>query len=97
MKKFALYLGVCLTILSSCVTPKVYNALVAENESVKEILKIEEKKGLQLQSDVEELQGEVASLKAKIIHLINDSLQNGEMLIAFQNKYEMKCSFWATA
>jgi len=89
MKKFALYLGVCLTILSSCVTPKVYNALVAENESVKEILKIEEKKGLQLQSDVEELQGEVASLKAKIIHLINDSLQNGEMLIAFQNKYDV--------
>ena len=89
MKRIILYLGLCLTILSSCVTPKVYNALLAESEAAKGVLKIEEKKVLQLQSDVEELQGEVSSLKSKITHLINDSIQNGEILIAFQNKYDV--------
>jgi chemotaxis protein MotB len=88
MQKSILCLASFLVVLSSCVTPKIYNALITENEATKSTLNAEEKKALKLQSEVEELEGGISSLKAKIAHLRNDSVQNGGALIALQNKYD---------
>ena len=89
MQKSTLYLVSFLFIFSSCVTPKIYNALVAENELVKSALIKQEKRGIKLQSQIEELEGEIISLKSKITDLKNDSIQNGGSLIALQNKYKL--------
>ena len=89
MKKSILYLASFLLVLSSCVTPKIHNALITENEATKSALNIQEKKALKLQSELEELAGEISSLKAKITHLRNDSVQNGGALITLQNKYDI--------
>jgi chemotaxis protein MotB len=88
MQKSILYLASFLVIFSSCVTPKIHNALIAENEAAKSALNTQEKKTLKLQSELEELEGEISSLKAKIAHLRNDSMQNGGALIILQNKYD---------
>jgi len=88
MQKPILFLASFLIIFSSCVTPKIHNALIAENEATKSALHTQEKIVLKLQSELEELSGEISSLKAKITHLRNDSTQNGGALIALQNKYD---------
>ena len=88
MQKSILYLGSLLLIFSSCVTPKIYNTLVAENELTKLALIQQEKRGIKLHSQIEELEGEIISLKSKITNLKNDSIQNGGSLIALQNKYK---------
>ena len=88
MQKVILYLASFLIIFSSCVTPKIHNALIAENEAAKSALSIQEKKSLKLQSEMEELEGKITSLKGKITYLRNDSTQNGAALMVLQKKYE---------
>ena len=88
MQKLILYLASFLVVFSSCVTPKIHNALVSENEAIRSALNTQEKKALKLQLEVEELAGEISSLKAKFSHLRNDSVKNGGALIALQNKYD---------
>ena len=88
MQKSILYLASFLVTFSSCVTPKVYNAIIAENEATKSALSTQEKKSLKLQSEMEELEGKVTSLKGKITHLRNDSTQNGVALMGLQKKYQ---------
>lgn len=88
MQRSILYLATFLVVFSSCVTPKIHNKLIAENEASKYALDNEQKKNLKLQLEFEELEEKVSSLKANIIHLRNDSTQNGGALIALQNKYE---------
>ena len=48
MQKSILYLASFLIVLSSCVTPKIHNALISENEVVKYALNTEEKKAFKL-------------------------------------------------
>ena len=88
MQKSILYLLLCLGSFSSCVTPKVYNSLLDENEAVKQALKNQEKEGIRMQSQIEELEGEIMFLRSKIQNLKNDSILNGRALIALQDKYE---------
>ena len=88
MQKSILYLASFLVIFSSCVTPKIHNALIVENEAIKYELITIEKKTLKLQSEVEELEGEISSLRSKVTHLRNDSTQNGAALIFLQKKYD---------
>ena len=88
MQKLILYLLLCLISFSSCVTPKVYNALFDENEAIKLALKNQEKESIRMQSQIEELEGEISSLRTKIQKLKNDSILNGGSLTALQNKYE---------
>ena len=87
MQKSILYFGAFLLALSSCVTPKIYNAVVAEHEATKTALNTQEKRTLKLQTEVEELQGTVAFLKSQLFDLRDDSIQNGGALVALQNKY----------
>jgi len=86
MQKSILYLASFLVVFSSCVAPKIHNALITENEAVKFALNTQEKTALKLQ--LEELEGEIRLLKAIISDLRNDSTQNGVALIALQNKYD---------
>ena len=46
MQKLILYLLLCLISFSSCVTPKVYNALFDENEAIKLALQNQEKESI---------------------------------------------------
>ena len=88
MQKSILQLVACLLILSSCVAPKIHNALIAENAAVKSDLNAQQKKVLKLQLEAEELEAAIRDLKAIIFNLRNDSTQNGAALIALQNKYD---------
>ena len=88
MEKNILFIGLFLITLSSCVTPKIHNALISEKEAVKVALDTEERRALKLQSELEELEGEISSLNSKISNLRNDSTQNGAALIVLQNKYD---------
>ena len=88
MQKLILYLLLCLISFSSCVTPKVYYALFDENEAIKLALQNQEKESIRMQSQIEELEGEISSLRTKIQNLKNDSILNGGSLTALQNKYE---------
>ena len=87
MQKSILYLVSSLVIFSSCVTPKIHNALIAENEGAQSALRTQEISNLKLQSEVEELSAKINYLKARIINLRNDSTQNGGALIILQEKY----------
>ncbi len=88
MQKHILFIGSLLIALSSCVTPKIHNALISEKEAIKLALSTEERKALRLQSELEELEGKISSLNAKITILRNDSTQNGAALIVLQKKYD---------
>ncbi len=87
MQKSILFFCAFLLALSSCVTPKIHNAVVAEHEATKTALNTQEKRTLKLQTEVEELQGTVAFLKSQLSDLRDDSIQNGGALVALQNKY----------
>jgi len=88
MQKSILYISTLLLVFSSCVTPKIHNALVAEHEAAKTNLTAQEKKVLQLNDFLEEKEGTLSSLKAQIYELKNDSVQNGKSLILLQDKYD---------
>jgi|TARA_B100001094_G_scaffold328629_1_gene389459 chemotaxis protein MotB len=88
MQKSILYLVSSLVIFSSCITPKIHNALIAENEGAQSALRTQEIRNLKLQSEVEELSAKINYLKARIINLRNDSTQNGGALIILQEKYD---------
>ena len=88
MQKYILYIGALLLILSACVTPKIHNSLVAENESTKAALTSADKKVLSLSDKLEEKEGNIVALQAQIADLINDSVQNGKSLMILQNKYD---------
>ena len=88
MRKSILYLALFLVIFSSCVTPKIHNALISENEAIQSELTTYERKALNLQSELEEFQEEIKTLKTSITNLRNDSTQNGKTLIVLQKKYD---------
>jgi chemotaxis protein MotB len=87
MQKSILYFSVFLLVLTSCVSPKIHNALVSEHELTKTALNSQEKRALKLQTEVEELQGTVAFLESQLSALRDDAIQNGDALVALQNKY----------
>jgi chemotaxis protein MotB len=88
MKKYILYFYSVLLIFCSCVTPKIHNTLIAENEVCRSNHEAQQKRSLELTIDLEKLEGNIKSLKSTISKLRNDSLQNGGLLIILQNKYD---------
>jgi chemotaxis protein MotB len=88
MQRSVLYLSTFLVIFSSCVTPKIHNKIIAENEASKYALDKLQKKTLNLQVEFEELEEKISFLRANITNLKNDSTQNGQSLITLQKKYE---------
>ena len=89
MQRSILYLVLLVTILSSCVTPKIHNSLIAEHDAAQLSLKSQQKTILKFKSELEELEGKVNSLKTSIDNLRNDSIQNGSALLVLQNKHDI--------
>ena len=87
MKFFKLYILSFFLIFTSCVTPKIHNALITEHENTTAALDFQQKKTFKLESKKEELEGQIASLKSQISKLKNDSTQNGESLALLKDKY----------
>jgi chemotaxis protein MotB len=88
MQKLILYISTLLLVLSSCVTPKIHNALVKEHDATKSALTTQEKKVLQLNGTIEEQEGTIISLKSQISEMRKDSVQNGIALTTLQSKYD---------
>jgi len=87
MKKSILYLIAILFLVSSCVTPKIHNALLSEHEIVNDKLTANEKRELHLNDALEEKEGKILILENQLAELRNDSIQNGKALTLLQNKY----------
>jgi len=88
MKNSVLLFAISIVFATSCVSPKIHNSLVSENESTKKILEQKEKQVLVLSDEVEELTATVNLLKDKITSLKNDSIQNGNTIFVLQNKQD---------
>lgn len=88
MKNSILLFAISIVFATSCVSPKIHNSLVSENESTKKTLEQKEKQVLVLSDEVEELNATVNLLKDKITALKNDSIQNGNSLFVLQNKQD---------
>jgi len=88
MKKSILFLSAILFLVSSCITPKIHNALLFEHETVNNKLTTIEKKVLQLNSALEEKEGKIFILETQLAQLRNDSVQNGKALKLLENRYD---------
>ena len=87
MKKSILHLSAILFLVSSCVTPKIHNALLSEHKTVNNKLTANEKKVLQLNDALEEKEEKILILENQHAELRNDSIQNGKALTVLQDKY----------
>ena len=87
MKNSVLLFVISIVFATSCVSPKIHNSLVSENETNKKVLEQKEKQVLVLSDEVEELTATVNLLKDKITELKNDSIQNGNALFVLKNKH----------
>jgi chemotaxis protein MotB len=87
MKKSILHLFTILLLVSSCVTPKIHNALLSEHEAVNNKLISNEQNVLQLNDALEEKEGKILILESQLTELRNDSVQNGKALIVLQDNY----------
>ena len=76
-----------LFLVSSCVTPKIHNALLDENEINKKNLKNKEKELFSLEAKLEEASQQLISLKTRIDELLQDSTQNGKSLEVLKSRY----------
>ena len=87
MKNIYILLVGTLLIITSCVTPKVHNTLLAEHQTTKDNLVKRDKQIVKLEKEIEELQATVKIVKNKLNELQNDSLMNGMALNNLQDKY----------
>ena len=88
MQKIVIFLSFTLLILSSCVTPKMHNALHAQYDKAKLQIVNKDKKIISLNEKVEEQEGIIANIKRQLQELRNDSVQNGKALVQLQNFYD---------
>jgi len=87
MQRILLSISVVLLFLSSCVTPKMHNALHTEYDKAKMQIENKDKQIISLNEKVEELEGETANIKKQLEAMRNDSNQNGKAFSNLQNSY----------
>ena len=87
MKNSILHFIAIILLVSSCVTPKIHNALLSENERVSNKLTANQKMVLQLNDALEEKEGKILIIENLLSELRNDSVQNGKALTVLQDKY----------
>jgi chemotaxis protein MotB len=87
MKNSILHFIAITLLVSSCVTPKIHNALLSENERVTNKLTDNEKMVLELNDALEEKEGKILIIENLLSELRNDSVQNGKALAILQDKY----------
>ena len=77
----------CLFVLSSCITPKVYNELLDKHELAKKNLTKNEKKILQLKETLDDKEKSIESLNLLVQRLRLDSTNLNNELVSIQKKY----------
>ena len=88
MRNYLLLFVLTLLFGISCVTPKIHNALLLENENNQKNLIKKEKESLQLSDNLEEIGLKAVLLIEQINNLKNDSIQNGKSIKSLQYKYD---------
>jgi len=88
MKTFILILSAILLTISSCVTPKMHNALHAEYDKAKAQIVIKDKRIIELNEKIEQQEELIASIRNQMEIMQNDSIQNGKALNQLQNSYD---------
>ena len=83
----ALFCSILLA-LSSCVTPKIHNALHTEYDNAKLQIVKKDKKIISLSEKIEELEGEISTIRKQLDAMRNDSIQKGKTLSNLQNSYD---------
>ena len=88
MPKILLSISFVLLVFSSCVTPKIHNALHAEYDKTQAELEKKDKQIISLKEKVEELEGKITTIRKQLDAMRNDSIQNGKALSNLQNSYD---------
>ena len=88
MQKLFLILSAILITISSCVTPKIHNALHTEYDKVKTQIVKKDKKIIELNEKVEQQEELITSIRKQMEIMQNDSVQNGIALNRLQNSYD---------
>ena len=83
----ALFYSILVT-LSSCVTPKIHNAVHTEYNNAKLQIVKKNKENISLSEKVEELEGKISTIRKQLDSMRNDSIQNGKALSNLQNSYD---------
>ena len=76
MYKSNLYIALLLFVMSSCITPKIHNSLIDENELAKSQLQKQELKNLKQLTQIEELNVDISDMIARVSSLESDSIKN---------------------
>ena len=87
MQKILTSISFVLLVFSSCVTPKIHNALHAEYDKKQAALENKDKQIISFKEKVEELEGKITNIKKQLEGIRNDSIQNGKALSNLQNSY----------
>ena len=88
MKNLLLLFSLTTLTITSCVSPKIHNALVSDFEDNERSLSIKEQENLKLSEQLDEINAKVKLLQEKVFNLRNDSIQNGNSLILLQDKFD---------
>jgi chemotaxis protein MotB len=75
-------------IISSCITPKVYNELLDKHEIAKKNLTKNEKLILELRENLDDKERDITNLNALVEQLRKDSIALNNDLVACQKKYD---------
>ena len=88
MKNLLLLFSLTTLTITSCVSPKIHNALVSDFEDNERSLSIKEQENLKLSEQLDEINAKVKLLQEKVFNLRNDSIQNGNSLMLLQDKFD---------
>lgn len=88
MKNLLLLFSLTTLTITSCVSPKIHNALVSDFENNERSLSIKEQENLKLSEQLDEINAKVKLLQEKVFNLRNDSIQNGNSLMLLQDKFD---------
>jgi len=88
MRYLSLFTAFSILLMFSCVTPKIHNDLVEENEANKKNIIQNNKKLLQLENEISFKQIEINKNKKKLSNLKSDSVDIRNSYSLLQNKHE---------
>ena len=88
MKNLLIVFPLTILTITSCVSPKIHNALVSNFEDTEKNLSKIEQENLKLSDQLEEINAKIKLLQEKVYNLRNDSIQNGNSLMLLQDKFD---------
>ena len=88
MKNLLIVFLLTILTITSCVSPKIHNALLSNFEDTEKNLSKIEQENLKLSDKLEEINAKIKLLQEKVYDLRNDSIQNGNSLMLLQDKFD---------